>query len=132
MARLRLVWAFLLSIMAGNAPVQAQGGDDAAWQAALALGSAEAFEEFLRQHPTSRHAAEAFGRLVTIETIEENRDVFGGMLGGGLLGSVSLPGSIGTDVTAGSFPLAADLFPTVQPGAGPAPFPGGTAPGVIY
>lgn len=91
MARLRFLLSLLLSLVASQSAVQAQTDDDAAWQTALAAGTVDSFEMFLRQYPTSRHASEAFGKLVMLETLDDNPDVFHALQAGGLLGTVRMP-----------------------------------------
>ena len=126
MARLRFLWAFVLSLVASQSALEAQTvDDDAAWQATIAAGTVEAFEQFLRRYPTSRHASIAFCKLVALETIDDNPDAFQALQTGGLLGSVCLPQSFGTAGAERSTPLSA-LFGAadrIAPAAGPAVAP---------
>lgn len=52
---------------------QAQDADDAAWAAAQEAGTASAYQRYLEEFPTGRHAEEAF-RLLVEETDPEAGD----------------------------------------------------------
>jgi hypothetical protein len=61
------LWALVVAALAGGPIGHAQelpGGDDGAWAAAREAGTAEAYQEYLQQFPTGRHAEEAFRRLI--------------------------------------------------------------------
>ena len=59
--------ALLLATLAGADGVHAQGlpsADDAAWAAAVAADTPQAYQEYLEEFPAGRHAEEAFRCLI--------------------------------------------------------------------
>jgi hypothetical protein len=68
--------ALLLATLAGVAGVQAQdlpSADDAAWAAAAAADTPEAYQQYLEEFPAGRHVEEAF-RLLIESQLEGNPD----------------------------------------------------------
>jgi hypothetical protein len=67
--------ALLLAALAGSAspaPAQAPGDSEAAaWQAAQAAGTIEAYQRYLEIYPLGPHAAEAFRSIVELSTERE-------------------------------------------------------------
>ena len=67
--------ALLIAALAGSAspaPAQAPGDREAAaWEAAQAAGTIEAYQHYLEIYPLGPHAAEAFRSIVELSTAPE-------------------------------------------------------------
>lgn len=67
--------ALLVAALAGGAAVaQAQAPSDretAAWEAARAAGTVEAYQRYLELYPLGEHAGEAFREIIELSTPED-------------------------------------------------------------
>ncbi|HSK41045.1 MAG TPA: hypothetical protein VK943_14860 [Arenibaculum sp.] len=68
------VWALVVAVAAGSAPIRAQpdpGSEAAAWETAQRGGTVEAFQEYLERFPLGAHSDIAFRSMVELMVEEE-------------------------------------------------------------
>lgn len=66
-ARTLVISVFAASASSGVQAQTVNDQDSADWSAALAEGTAAAFQRYLERHPTGRHASEAFACTIEAE-----------------------------------------------------------------